>query len=59
LPPELNNYGQDDPKHNKCQVKYSKDRLSGLRQPGIETKDKAEVDFVIEAGKRLIPVEVK
>jgi predicted AAA+ superfamily ATPase len=23
------------------------------------TKDKAEVDFVIEAGKRLIPVEVK
>jgi len=23
------------------------------------TKDKAEVDFVIEAGKRLIPIEVK
>lgn len=34
-------------------------RLKAAKLYFWRTKDKAEVDFVIEAGKRLIPVEVK
>ncbi len=34
-------------------------RLKAAKLNFWRTKDKAEVDFVIEAGKRLIPVEVK